>query len=67
MYLPALLRRPDICQQSFRKTEPALSLPLTASDYLRCQVKFTPFPNERLYLVFRKATSQIITNTGAAA
>ena len=46
MYLPALLRRLDICQQSFHKTEPALNLPLKASDYLRRQVKFTPFPNE---------------------
>ena len=46
MFLPALLRRLDICQQSFRKTEPALNLPLKASDYLRRQVKFTPFPNE---------------------
>ena len=43
MYLRALLRRLDICQQSFRKTEPALSLPLRASDYLRRHVKFTPF------------------------
>jgi len=25
---------------------PALNLPLKASDYLRRQVKFTPFPNE---------------------
>ncbi len=46
LYLPALLRHLDICQQSFRKTEPALNLPLKASDYLRRQVKFTPFPNE---------------------
>ena len=46
MFLPALLRRLDICQQSFRKTEPSLNLPLKASDYLRRQVKFTPFPNE---------------------
>ena len=40
-YLPALLRRLDICQQSFRKTEPALNLPLKASYYLRRQVKPT--------------------------
>ncbi len=47
LWLPTLMRKLDIVQSSFRKTEPTvMSLPLKASDYLRRQVKFTPFPNE---------------------
>jgi predicted TIM-barrel fold metal-dependent hydrolase len=40
------LRRLDIAQETFRRTEPALALPLRASEYIRRQVKFTPFPTE---------------------
>lgn len=46
LFVPALLQRLDIAQRTFAKTEPALRLPLDASDYLRRQVKFTPFPTE---------------------
>lgn len=39
--------RLDFAQRSFKKTEPLLAeLPLKASDYIRRQVKFTPFPHE---------------------
>ncbi|HVO34562.1 MAG TPA: amidohydrolase family protein [Gemmatimonadales bacterium] len=40
------LERLDIAQQTFRKTEPALALPLKASDYVHRQLWFTPFPTE---------------------
>jgi uncharacterized protein len=40
------LERLDIAQQTFRKTEPALALPQKASDYVRRQLWFTPFPTE---------------------
>ncbi len=40
------LKRLDIAQTTFRRTEPALALPLEASAYIRRQVKFTPFPTE---------------------
>lgn len=40
------LMRLDLVQESFQRTEPALKLPLRASDYIRRQVKFTPFPRE---------------------
>ena len=40
------LTRMDIAQATFQRTEPALKLPLKASEYIRRQVKFTPFPTE---------------------
>jgi predicted TIM-barrel fold metal-dependent hydrolase len=46
LWLPAWLRRLDIAQDTFARTEPALRLPLRASDYVRRQLKFTPFPTE---------------------
>jgi len=46
MWVVTLLRRLDIAQDTFQRTEPALKLPLRASEYLRRQVKFTPFPTE---------------------
>ena len=40
------LKRLDIAQGTFQRTEPALKLPLKASEYIRRQVKFTPFSTE---------------------
>ena len=46
-WVPTLLRALDHAQNLFVKTEPDLAaLPLRASDYIRRQVKFTPFPKE---------------------
>jgi uncharacterized protein len=46
MWVIPLLRRLDLAQDSFQKTEPALRLPMKASEYVRRQLKFTPFPSE---------------------
>ncbi|MGH2685349.1 MAG: amidohydrolase family protein [Actinomycetota bacterium] len=46
MWVVPWLRRLDIAQDTFKKTEPALSLPLRASDYVHRQLRFTPFPTE---------------------
>jgi predicted TIM-barrel fold metal-dependent hydrolase len=46
LWVVTLLQRLDIAQGTFQKSEPALRMPLTASEYLRRQVKFTPFPTE---------------------
>ncbi len=40
------LKRLDIAQQTFQRTEPALKLPLRASEYAHRQLWFTPFPTE---------------------
>lgn len=45
-WVPGMLRKLDSCMQ-FARTEPDLAaLPMKPSDYIRRQVKFTPFPKE---------------------
>jgi predicted TIM-barrel fold metal-dependent hydrolase len=46
LWVPTWLRRLDIAQQTFQKTEPALRLPKRASEYVHGHVWFTPFPTE---------------------
>jgi predicted TIM-barrel fold metal-dependent hydrolase len=46
LWVPSWLRRLDIAQQTFQKTEPALRLPKRASEYVHGHVWFTPFPTE---------------------
>jgi predicted TIM-barrel fold metal-dependent hydrolase len=46
-WVPTLLRNVDHAQRSFGKFEPVLDdLPMKPSEYLRRQVRFTPFPFE---------------------
>ena len=46
-WVPGMLRNVDHAHRSFAKFEPAFKgLPLLPSDYLRRQVRFTPFPFE---------------------
>jgi predicted TIM-barrel fold metal-dependent hydrolase len=46
-WVPGMLRNVDYAQKSFAKSEPDLrDLPLKPSEYLRRQVRFTPFPFE---------------------
>jgi uncharacterized protein len=46
MWIVPWLRRLDIAQDTFARTEPALRLPMRASDYVHRQLKFTPFSTE---------------------
>jgi len=46
LWVPSWLRRLDIAQETFQKTEPALRLPKRASEYVHGHVWFTPFPTE---------------------
>jgi predicted TIM-barrel fold metal-dependent hydrolase len=59
LWVVDLLRRLDIAQQTFRRTEPALRLPLQASEYLRRQVKFTPFPTEPVGWMIEQAGPEL--------
>ncbi len=53
-WVPSFLARLDSGQRMFRKTDPAVgALKLTASDYIRRQVKFTPFAGEDVGLLMR--------------
>ncbi len=46
-WVPAMLRNLDHAHRSFARHEPAFhDLPLLPSEYLRRQVRFTPFPFE---------------------
>lgn len=53
------LQRMDIAQSTFQRTEPALRLPLRASDYIRRQVKFTPFPTEPVGWLIEQAGAEL--------
>jgi predicted TIM-barrel fold metal-dependent hydrolase len=53
------LQRMDIAQDTFRRTEPALALPLKASEYIRRQVKFTPFPTEPVGWLIEQAGPEL--------
>jgi predicted TIM-barrel fold metal-dependent hydrolase len=53
------LKRMDIAQATFQRTEPALKLPLKASDYIRRQVKFTPFPTEPVGWLIEQAGEEL--------
>jgi len=47
MWVVPWMRRLNLCQDTFKKTEPVLAgLPLRASDYVRRQLRFTPFSTE---------------------
>jgi len=46
MWVVPWLQRLDLAQDTFKKTEPALDLPLRASEYVHRQLRFTPFPTE---------------------
>ena len=59
LWVVPLLQRLDIAQTTFQKTEPALRLPLPPSDYLRRQVKFTPFPTEPVGWLIEQAGADL--------
>ena len=53
------LQRMDIAQATFQRTEPALKLPLRASEYIRRQVRFTPFPTEPVGWMIEQAGAEL--------
>jgi len=59
MWVVPWLKRLDIAQTTFGKTEPALKLPLKASEYVRRQVKFTPFPTEPVGWMIEQAGEEL--------
>jgi uncharacterized protein len=53
------LKRIDIAQQVFVRSEPRLGLPLKASDYVRRQIKFTPHPTEPVGWIIKQAGDEL--------
>ncbi|MBI3249198.1 MAG: amidohydrolase family protein [Deltaproteobacteria bacterium] len=46
MWVVSWLKRLDIAQETFVRTEPTLALPMRASEYVHRQLRFTPHPTE---------------------
>ena len=59
MWVVPWLKRLDVAQETFRRTEPALALPLRASQYIRRQVKFTPFASEPVGWMIEQAGAEL--------
>ena len=59
-WVPEYLRTLDLSQKIFKKTDPAVAaLAMTASDYIRRAVKFTPFPGEDAGRLIRDAGAEL--------
>ena len=59
-WVPDFLRRLDLAQRSFRKTDPQVAgLSLKPSEYIRRQVRFTPFPGEDVGHMIRDAGPEL--------
>jgi uncharacterized protein len=59
MWIVPWLKRLDIAQETFAKTEPALRLPLRASEYIRRQVRFTPYSYEPVGWIIEQAGAEL--------
>ena len=53
------LKRLDIAQQVFARSEPLLRLPMKASDYVRRQIKFTPHSTEPVGWIIREGGEEL--------
>jgi predicted TIM-barrel fold metal-dependent hydrolase len=59
-WVPDFVRRLDLAHRVFRKSDPAVAgLSLTPSEYIRRQVKFTPFPGEDVGRMIRDAGPEL--------
>ncbi len=59
-WVPGLLRNVDYAHRSFSKFEPTLkALPLLPSEYLRRQVRFTPYPFEDTAWLLEQCGSEL--------
>jgi uncharacterized protein len=46
LWVVAWMKRLELAQRTFRRTEPDLMLPLPITEYVHRQLRFTPFPSE---------------------
>jgi len=59
-WVPEMLRTLDMSQKIFRRTDPQVAaLPLKASEYIRRQIRFTPFPGEDVGRMIRDAGPEL--------
>jgi predicted TIM-barrel fold metal-dependent hydrolase len=60
MWIVPWLRRLDIAQETFVRTESTLRMPMKASDYVRRQLKFTPYPHEPAGWIAQQAGAELL-------
>ena len=59
-WVPGFLRQLDLAHKAFRKSDPSVGgLTLKPSDYIRRQMKFTPFPGEDVGHMIRDAGPEL--------
>jgi len=59
MWIVPWLRRLDIAQESFVASEKYLRLPMKASDYVRRNLRFTPYPHEQVGWIVEQAGEEL--------
>jgi predicted TIM-barrel fold metal-dependent hydrolase len=59
MWAVPWIRKLDIAQDAFKRFEPYLELPMRASEYVRRQLKFTPFPPEPVGWMIEQAGAEL--------
>jgi uncharacterized protein len=59
MWVVPWLRKLDIAQDAFERFEPYLNLSMKASDYVRRQIRVTPFPPEPVGWMIEQAGAEI--------
>jgi predicted TIM-barrel fold metal-dependent hydrolase len=59
MWIVPWMKRLDAAQESFVRTEPALALPMRASEYVRRQLRFTPHPVEPVGWMIEQAGAEL--------
>jgi predicted TIM-barrel fold metal-dependent hydrolase len=59
-WVPEMLRTLDMSQKIFKRTDPSVAaLPMKASEYIRRQVRFTPFPGEDVGRMIKDAGPEL--------
>jgi predicted TIM-barrel fold metal-dependent hydrolase len=59
-WVPEMLRTLDMSQKIFRRSDPQVAaLPIKASEYIRRQIRFTPFPGEDVGRMIRDAGPEL--------
>lgn len=59
MWVVPWLKRLDVAQEIFARTEPALQLPMRAAEYVRRQLRFTPHPTEPVGWMIEQAGEEL--------
>jgi uncharacterized protein len=59
MWIVPWLRRLDIAQETFVRTETQLRLPMKASEYVRRNLRFTPYPHEPVGWIIEQAGEEL--------